>query len=186
MRDIRLLLHALLERPALIEHVAETLAELEIPDPALAELRDALVDAGEREETIDKLSLERHLETFGADLTASWVRDGFAWAEAPVLLRDHWSDADALTAWKREAALHHQRRSRPDERRDLKDAALAGVDANDREHERRFAAAARGLTAGEEEAVSTGEGGEAARERFDAAIGALEAAHAHKKGKRRV
>jgi len=69
-----------------------------------------------------------------------------------------------------------------EERRDLAEAVLAGVDAGDRESERRFAAAARGLTGGAPEDEDDG-GGEAARTtraRFDAALRALNEAQAAK------
>jgi len=180
-RDTGRLLKALLDRPVLISLFAERLAGLDVADEALCQLRDGLMAFTEQEETVDKLVLERHLAGFGVDMTAAWVREESAFKAAPVF-SERASDAEAATAWTREADRHHHRLHGREERRDLAEAVLAGVDAGDRESERRFAAAARGLTGGAPEDEDDG-GGEAARTtraRFDAALRALNEAQAAK------
>jgi DNA primase len=145
LREVRRLLHALIERPAILDGTAEALAELEIADPSLAGLRDALVEAAERGEAIDKIALERHFAEHGVDMTAAWLRDEWASAAAPALLREVRTDEEALVLWTREAARLQARRHGRDERADLKSAALEGVEAGDRDQERRFIAGAHEL-----------------------------------------
>ena len=140
--EVLRLLQALLDRPSIIDAASEQLAQLEIADSALSELRDALVSAAEFDENIDKLSLERHLAELGVDMTAAWVRDELAEAAAPAILRNCASDAEALSAWTTTAQDFHRRFFGRDERRELQEAALAGADAGERASLRRFTAAA--------------------------------------------
>jgi DNA primase len=146
LREVRRLLHALTERPAILDATAETLAELDIAEPPLAALRDALVAAAERGDAIDKLALERHFAEHGVDMTAALLRDEWTSAAAPALLRGVETDEEALVLWTREAAQQLARRHGRDERADLKTAALEGVEAGDRDVERRFIAGAHDIS----------------------------------------
>jgi DNA primase len=146
LRELRRLLHALMERPSILDGTTEILADLDVPDPALSALRDALVAAAEWGEAIDKLALERHFAEHGVDMTAAWLRDEWASAAAPALLREIETDEEALGLWTREAARVVARRHGRDERADLKSAALEGVEAGDRDVERRFITGAHELT----------------------------------------
>jgi DNA primase len=186
VRDQGRLLHALLDRPTLVELVFEQLAGADFPHEELASLRDALIATAERQEDVDKIALERHLAQLGVELIAARVRDEPTFASAPIV-SERQDDQTAALAWLRESRLYHQRLHAREERRDLKDAALAGVDAGDRESQRRFAAAARALAAARADgsAEAGAESGEDGKDRFDAAIRALDAARDQKRRKRR-
>jgi DNA primase len=190
LRDPGRLLHALLARPEVIERVAEPLATAEIRDESLAALRDALVAAAEETADVDKIKLERHLAVLGVEQIAAKVREEPTFSGAPIF-GSRMEESEAAEAWLREVSRYHWRLHEREERVDLQGAMLAGVDAGDREAQRRFAAASpppmmrhRGPREGVGEEIAgdlpadVGEG-------LNAALRALDAAHEHKRRKRK-
>ncbi len=175
-RDAGRLLHALLERPILVERVLETLAEMELPHEGLGALRDALVATVERQEIVDKIVLDRHLAEFGVEQIAAKVREEPTFSRAPVV-DAALGDAEAAAAWAKEAGLYHRRLHEREERQDLKTAALEGVEAGDRDVQMRFITGARGLTRpqGDTDGGETGSyDAQEARARFDETLDAFD------------
>lgn len=128
-RDVSRLLWALLSRPDIVADCAETLAQLETPDPGLAAVRDGLVNAAFCGVMVDKAILDEHVARSGgekaaADLSADQTI--IAAPIAPLAL----SAEEAVGAWTHAADELLSRIARGRERaewlHDLKAARAAG------------------------------------------------------------
>lgn len=102
-----LLLNAVLNHPWLLEEDAERLAALELTSPALARLRDAILQAAASDNSLDSATLASHLTRLGMDKVLSLVQrsmthkcDRFA---EPLTER-----AEVEVGWRHALALHER------------------------------------------------------------------------------